>query len=79
MSALENAKPREKCPYSELFCYAFPRVHILRIQSECGKMQTRIAPNTDFFHAVLTRHKTINNPYNPYEFQRIRCVITDVF
>ena len=23
----------------------------LRIQSECGKMQTRITPNTDTFHA----------------------------
>ena len=31
---------REKCPYSELFC------------SECGKMQTRITPNMDTFHAV---------------------------
>ena len=25
---------------------------ILRIQSECGKIQTRITPNTDAFHAV---------------------------
>ena len=24
----------------------------LRIQSECGKMRTRITPNTDAFHAV---------------------------
>ena len=24
----------------------------LRIQSECGKMRTRITPNTDTFHAV---------------------------
>ena len=24
----------------------------LRIQSECGKMRTRITPNTDIFHAV---------------------------
>ena len=24
----------------------------LRIQSECGKMQTRITPNTDTFYAV---------------------------
>ena len=29
----------------------------LRIQSECGKMRTRITPNTDTFHAV----KLINN------------------
>ena len=26
----------------------------LRIQSECGKMQTRITPNTDTFYAVKT-------------------------
>ena len=25
----------------------------LRIQSECGKMRTRITPNTDTFYAVL--------------------------
>ena len=25
----------------------------LRIQSECGKVQTRITPNTDTFYAVL--------------------------
>ena len=25
----------------------------LRIQSECGKMQTRITPNTDTFHTVV--------------------------
>ena len=24
----------------------------VRIQSECGKLQTRITPNTDPFHAV---------------------------
>ena len=31
---------REKCPYSELFW------------SECGKMRTRITPNTDTFYTV---------------------------
>ena len=25
----------------------------LRIQSECGKIRTRITPNTDTFHAVI--------------------------
>ena len=25
----------------------------LRIQSECGKMRTRITPNTDTFHTVI--------------------------
>ena len=48
---------RKKCPYSELFWSAFSRLRTeygvsLRIQSECGKMRTRITPNTDTFHAV---------------------------
>ena len=30
----------------------------LRIQSESGKMRTRITPNTDTFHAVLAETKT---------------------
>ena len=29
----------------------------LRIQSECGKMWTRITPNTDIFHAVLNKSR----------------------
>ena len=46
-----------KCPYLELVCSAFCRnwteyAVSLRIQSECGKMQTRITPNTDTFYAV---------------------------
>ena len=39
----------------------------LRIQSECGKMQTRITPNTDTFHAVstiYTRVKVFKNGPN---------------
>ena len=51
---------RKKCPYSELFWSAFPRIWLnterygasLRIQSEYGKIRTRITPNTDTFHAV---------------------------
>ena len=43
---------REKCPYSEIFWPAFSRV-TPRIQSKCGKMRTRITPNTDIFYAVL--------------------------
>ena len=31
----------------------------LRIQSECGKMRTRITPNTDTFHAVWVARKKI--------------------
>ena len=51
---------REKCPYSELFWSVVFRIQTeyekhsvsLRIQSECGKVQTRITPNTDTFYAV---------------------------
>ena len=48
---------REKCPYSELFWSAFSRNkteygQIRSIQSKCGKMGTRITPNTDIFYAV---------------------------
>ena len=31
----------------------------LRIESECGKMRTRITPNTKNFHAVTTSKKEI--------------------
>ena len=55
----------EKCPYSELFWSAFSRIRTeygkihskygvsLRIQSECGKMRTRITPNTDTFCPMI--------------------------
>ena len=48
----------KKCLYSELFWSAFSRIRnaygeILRSQSKCGKMRTRITPNMDTFHAVL--------------------------
>ena len=32
--------------------YSGPHFPSLRIRSECGKMRTRITPNTDTFHAV---------------------------
>ena len=38
---------RKKCPYSKFFWSVF-----FRIQSECGKIQTRKTPNTDTFRAV---------------------------
>ena len=45
---------REKCPYSELFWSAFSRIRAaLSIQSEYGKMWTRITPNKDTFYALL--------------------------
>ena len=44
---------REKCPYSELFWSAFSRILTeYLIESECGKIRTRITPNMDTFHAV---------------------------
>ena len=40
-------------PYSPAFGLNMERYSVsLRIQSESGKMQTRITPNTDTFHAV---------------------------
>ena len=36
------------CPYSELLWSVFSR-----IQSECGKMRTRITPKVDTFHGVV--------------------------
>ena len=50
----------KKCPYLELFWSVFSGIQTeyerysvsLRIQSECGKIRTRITPNTDDFHAV---------------------------
>ena len=36
-------------------------VVLIRIQSECGKMRTRITPNTDSFYAV-SRHIKIKKP-----------------
>ena len=50
---------RKKCPYLELFWSVFSRIRTeygeirtLRIQSEWGKIWTRITPNTDTFYAV---------------------------
>ena len=51
----------KKCPYSELACFAFSTFELnmekygvsLRIQSEWGKMWTKITPNMDTFHAVV--------------------------
>ena len=51
----------EKSPYLELFWSEFPAFRLnterysvsLRIQSKCGKIQTRINPNMDTFYAVI--------------------------
>ena len=41
-------------PYFPLFGLNTERYGVsLHIQSECGKMRTRITPNTDAFHAVI--------------------------
>ena len=42
---------RKKCPYSELFWSVFSR-----IQSNYGKIRTRITLTTDTFHTVLDTH-----------------------
>ena len=52
---------RKKCPYAVYSGPYFPAFGLnteryfvsLRIQSECGKIWTRITPNTDNFHAVI--------------------------
>ena len=43
---------RKKWPYSELFWSAFSR-----IQFECGKIRTKVIPNTDTFYVVLLYQK----------------------
>ena len=45
---------RKECPYLELLWSAFSRIRTEygEIQSECGKMRTRVTPNTDTFHEV---------------------------
>ena len=50
----------KKCLYSELFWSVFSRIWpeyevSLRIQSECGKIRTRIAPNKDTLRSVVNK------------------------
>ena len=40
--------------YSELFWSVFSLILSLRIKSKCGKIRTRITPNTDTIYVVLT-------------------------
>ena len=44
---LQSASGTTKCDSCERYEIS------LRIQSECGKIGTRITPNTDSFHAVM--------------------------
>ena len=63
---------RKKCLYSELFWSVFSRIRTdygeiwisLRIQSECGKISSRITPNTDSFYAVLLMSCIMSLPTN---------------
>ena len=52
----------------------------LRIQSTCGKIQTRRTPNTDIFHAVEIKifFKTLAKPigYNPIKVEV--CIISEI-
>ena len=63
---------REKCPYWELFRSAFSRI---RIESKCGKMQTRTTPNMETFYAMLIDKLVVTlltNYFLPYvQFQQI--------
>ena len=53
-------------PYFPVFGLNTERYGVsLRIQSECGKMRTRVTPNTDTFHAVYVKRKTAG--YVPYK------------
>ena len=50
---------RKMCPYSEFFWSLFSRIRtgygeIRRIQSECGKIRTRITPNMGNIYAVYS-------------------------
>ena len=44
----------KKCPYLELFWSVLSSIQA-RIQSECGKVRTRITPNTGTFRAVYKK------------------------
>ena len=51
-------------PYFPAFELTTVRYSVsLRIQSECGKIQTRITPNGDTFYAVLVLFTCHNNPF----------------
>ena len=50
---------RKKCPYSDLFWSTFS--HIRSEQSECGKMRSRITPNTNTFYAVWMFRRSISS------------------
>ena len=50
---------RKKCPYLELFSSVFSR-----IQSECGKIRTRISSNTDTFYPVWKYESIIAKKFN---------------
>ena len=51
---------REKCPYSELFWSEFSRIWTkLRIQSEPGKIRTKITPKMGTFYAVVVLQITV--------------------
>ena len=65
---LENSILRKKCPYSELFWPVFSRIWTeYHIQSECGKIRTRITPNTDTFHTVANAESSSLHIQNRYK------------
>ena len=60
-SCVQDVALRKKCLCLKFFWSALSRIRTeyercrvsLRIQSDCGKMRTRITPNTNTFHSVL--------------------------
>ena len=68
----EKEALREKCPYSDYSGRYFPAFGLnterygvsLRIQFECGKIQTRKTPNTNTFQAVKWSHGNHKNSEN---------------
>ena len=73
---------RKKCSYSELFWSAFSVLGLntekysvsLRVQSECGKIRTRVTPNTGTFYTLLLSNFftesgkcLINQSYHSYQ------------
>ena len=49
------------------------RVILVRIQSECGKMETRITPKTDIFDAVYPITMLFKDTINPLQLLVEKC------
>ena len=64
-------------PYFPVFGLNMERYRVsLHIQSECGKIRTRKAPNTDTFNAVLLKPGRIIDDVSPLNIRVIRLSFT---